>query len=228
MKIRNREQTLALGIVLLGAALTALPAQALTQVSLDAGGLNGQGKFFLDFQLLDGNGTGDGNASAILSGLSLTGGTLDGTPTRAGMTPGDPAGAGLMLTDSDTSGVADYRQAFSVTNTASLLTFNVTLSTSAPLDAPTPDQFNFLILGADGATPLPTTGPAGAEIAGSSFDSLAPSLSGYATASNSPVALSAPQIGPAVAAVPEPSSLTLFGLGALPACVRLRRRARQQ
>ena len=72
-----RMRSLALTASLLGLlALTIAPVRAQIPVTLHTGPLNGLGTYFLDFQLLDGSGIGDGNSTVTISGLTLSGGAL--------------------------------------------------------------------------------------------------------------------------------------------------------
>src|SRR5689334_13584700 len=120
--------------------LVSAPVRAQMPVTLNTGPLNGLGTYFVDFQLLDGNGIGDGNSLVTISGLSLTGGTLGATVPSTGTVSGTPQTT-LSLVDSDPGGVAEFQQAFTVTSATSLLNFTVTLSPTAPLDTPIPDTF---------------------------------------------------------------------------------------
>jgi hypothetical protein len=229
---KNLRKGLIFVLMFLGIGLLlVMPSQAQSVVSLDTSSLTGQGTYYLYFELLDGSGTGDGNSQATISDLSLTGGSLGAALFSDGTVSGTPtASTGLTLIDSDaaTGGVADYAQAFTVTGTPSLLSFDVGLQTTPPLDTPIPDAFDVLLLESDGMTPVPTDGPTGVELVASLFTSTSPTLTGYTTAPDSPVTLM-PTILPLgnSPSVPEPGSLSLLALGALPlvwSAARWRRR----
>src|SRR4051812_17456501 len=70
--------------------LVSAPVRAQVSVTLNTAPLNGLGTFFLDFQLLDGNGIGDGNSQVTISGLALIGGALGATPPPIGAVSGTP------------------------------------------------------------------------------------------------------------------------------------------
>src|ERR1035438_3197113 len=62
--------------------LAVAPALFGVTVTIDTSALGGSssGPFTLDFQFVDGNGTGDGNNSVTLSNFSLGGGSINMTP----------------------------------------------------------------------------------------------------------------------------------------------------
>jgi len=198
-------------------------------VSLNTASLNSLGTFYVEFQLIDGSSTGgNGNSQAIVTNFQLTGGALGSVldPTL-GNVAGSLAGT-LTLTDGPTSfgDVADFAQAFSVTNSVSLLTFDLQLTTTG-VDTPFPDKFSFLIL--DGSlNPLPTEGPVGVEFVSADFTSTSPTPTGY-------VSTGALQLGATVTppqssqAIPEPGTLGLLAIGAtaFPLFGALRRRRRR-
>ena len=228
----QRTKILAFGLALFAGfgAATAAPAQTTVLLTTDA--LNAQGTFYIDFQLLDGNGIGDGNSSVVVSALSLLGGSLGPALPVTGSVTGDPtAPGGLTLIDSDSGGVAEYQQAFTVSSPTSQLRFTLDLGASAPFDTPLSDIFNFILLQSDGVTPLPTDGPTGVELVTATFPAPAPSpppppptLASYGTAPGSPAALNAPLLISAGSLAPEPSSLLLVTLGAFGIFRSLRRR----
>lgn len=181
--------TLALTALLGGLALSILlpvsPARAQAQASglitLDTSGLFGKGVFYLDFQFLDGNGTGDGNAQVSLSQLSFVGANKINTQALTGGASGDPTQpGGLTLNDADPSGIAECIQGFAVSSATSQVQFAYN-ATATSLDSFAPDQFNFLILQSDKVTPLSTTGPNGVEVVSLILDSTTPAAQGYGT-----------------------------------------------
>src|SRR5262249_32296227 len=107
------------------------PAKAnlMFQVTTDTSALvgNPSGPFFLDFQFIDGSGTGDGNNTVSIGNFDFNGGNWAG-----------PAAVSM----SDTTFFSDFTQEFTP---GSSLSFQVTLSTA--LDGGgTPDEFSFAIL----------------------------------------------------------------------------------
>jgi len=238
-KMRLRISVTAAALLALGAALAGSTPAAWAQaslatgsVSLDLSALQSSGTYFLDFQLLDGNGIGDGNALAAVTNLSLTGGTLfaPGTALIFGNVSGDPtAPGGLQLVDSDPSGVSEYTIGFIVGSSPALLSFDLNVSATA-IDSPIADQFNFQILKSD-MSALPTDGPAGTEFVSTALDSPAPGFGAFGSAPSSPVTIAAPNVvtAPPVggsAAAPEPSTLALIGLAGLPLAAPIVRRRR--
>ena len=210
-QLRNSKLMLTL-LVVFQTTLVSHNTLADSLVTLNTGALNGNGSYYLDFQLLDGNGSGDGNSLAMLSNLSITGANLGVALPSTGTVSGNPTQlTGLTLKDSDPNADATYLQPFTVNSSTSLLSFNVHLSTVLPKDAPIPDVFNLIILKGDGVTPLSTLGPTGVELL-SSIDFTAPGsgLTSYGTDAQSSVSLTAPSIQP-IASIPLPSAIYLFG-----------------
>ena len=143
-QIRHRKPMFTL-FILLQAALIAPNTQADSLVTLNTGALNGSGSYYLDFQLLNGSGSGDGNSQAVISNLSITGANLGIALPSTGAVSGDLTQlTGLTLKDSDPNADATYLQPFTVNSSTSLLNFNVHLSTVLPQDAPIPDVFNLI------------------------------------------------------------------------------------
>ena len=218
----------ACGLLLLGlGGLRAVHGQTVT---LNTGALNGAGTYYLDFQLVDGSASGDGNSLAKITGFSLTDGTLGAALAPLGDAAGNLTG-GLTLKDDLANagnfftGVAEFTQPFTVTGAASQVQFTTALSATS-LDTPTPDEFLFQILDA-GLNPLATSGPAGTELAAAVFTTPTPALMAYGTTSGP--ALPPPTLtptGPTGSAVPEPSAWALLAGGLLPlSLVAHRRRA---
>jgi len=106
------------------------------------------GPFSLDFELIDGSGTNDGNNSVILTGFSFGSGGSAGTATLTGGATGDLL-SGVTLTDS--SFLNDFAQPFVP---GSILSFTLQLSTNQEVTG-FPDEFTFAILDRTGGE-LPT------------------------------------------------------------------------
>ena len=199
---------------LAGLACLASPGRAQTTevITLNTSTLAGGGAYFLDFQLVDGGLTADGNGLAKLTDFSSSGLSFSLAQSYgAGVSGALPAG--LTLTDTDPSGVDEFRQKFTAgpAGSASQLQFTLRLSPSG-VDAGTPDTFSFAVLDGSGSA-LPTNGPTGGELVSSNFTSLAPPLDpAYHTVSTagSP---NTPFLQPTFSApVPEASSAVSLGL----------------
>lgn len=108
--------------------------------------------FSIAFQFADGQGTGDGNNAAIISGFQFYGGHADGTPKLTGAASGDLT-TGVTLTDRGR--VNMFVQPFTP---GSQLRFNVAI-TSNPEPGAFPDGLMIAILDRTGI-PIPTTGGA--------------------------------------------------------------------
>lgn len=108
------------------------------------------GPFFLNVQLNDGSGLGDGNNSAVLSNFSFGGGGALGSPITTGGVSGSLADTVLLR---DTEFLNSFTQGFS----AGLgLAFQLTFSRAVDR-GPTPDQLSIALLDSSGLE-LPTTG----------------------------------------------------------------------
>ncbi len=132
-------------LLLSGWMFSPLPlAQAgqLYSVSLNTSPLIGNpaGPFYVEFQLNDGSGTGDGNNTVELSNFQFGGSSAVGNPTTlTGGTTGSLT-TGVVITDS--SFFNEFIQQFSP---GGILSFDLYLIPN--LDSgPTPDQFSFAIL----------------------------------------------------------------------------------
>ena len=204
------------------AFLVAVTASAYgATVTLNTTGLIGSslGPFTLDFQFIDGNGTGDGNNSVTLSNFSLSGGSINTTPTSSsgGVLAGSgPFTVGLF----DTFFLTDVQFSFTPGNS---LIFNIA-ATSNP-DVIAPDTFTFAILDQNG-NEIATTNPNGFN----SFLELDLPAPGSGlivitsgSAAGSGVNVPAPTYQTGGPTVPEPSTMLLLATG-LAALTRRRRR----
>ena len=104
---------------------------------------------FLDFQLTDGAGVGNGNSSVAIANLALSGGTIDYGDRRLGDL-GSVTGTGASFTLGGDAPLSDRAVLFRVTSASAVLTYDFTL-TSTGIDAPTPDGFNVALLYRTGA-----------------------------------------------------------------------------
>jgi hypothetical protein len=217
-----RFTTSGLGILccVFAAAASGWAAAIDVSVTLGTGALIGHpaGPFSLDFQLSDGSGTNDGNNTATLSQFGFGGGGPSGTPTLVGGAAGDLSS---IVTITDNSFLNEFTQGFTAGTT---LSFVLDLTTNVDAGG-TPDQFSFAILDNTGSE-IPTTA---SNSTGSSslivinIDSPNPAILIFAgdpseapVAGGNPIAIAAPQltsVGTGASGVPEPSSLSLAGLG---------------
>lgn len=131
-------KTTQLLLSLLSAAALAVAAQA-TLVTLNTSSLAG-GTYYVDFQLNDGNGVGDGNNTASISNFKFGGGAATGDIGAFGGVTGDLF-TGVGLTDTDPFN--EFYQSFTA---GSFLSFNLVLSAS--FNGLVPDLFSFAILDA--------------------------------------------------------------------------------
>jgi len=125
-------------------------------ITMDTSPLVGNGPFTLDFQFIDGDGTGDANNTVTLSNFNAGSGSI-GTPpalTTGGVVV-NPSPLSVSLTDS--SFFNEVQFTFTPGDT---LSFNWT-ATSNP-DLVGPDTFTFAILDSSG-NEIPTTNPNGLE-----------------------------------------------------------------
>ena len=120
-------------------------------ITTDTSPLIGQasGPFSLDFQFIDGSGSGDANNTVTLSAFNFYGGSWTGSPTLTG---GASTGAGtITLTDS-----SFFNELFQGFTPGTKLSFQVSMTTA--LDAGAPDEFSFAILDST-LSEIPTMGP---------------------------------------------------------------------
>jgi hypothetical protein len=104
--------------------------------------------FSLEFQLIDGNGTGDANNTAVLSNFTFSGGMPVGAPSLVGEATGD-ARSSISITDS-----SFFNQFIQQFTPGSELGFHLSLTTNVDAGG-VPDQFTFSILDSSGSE-LPT------------------------------------------------------------------------
>jgi hypothetical protein len=194
------------GVVALFASSLA-HAQSFFDVRLNTSALIGHpaGPFYLDFQLNDGTGLGNGNNTATLSQFNFGGGSLLGAATSFGGATGSLASS---VTLTDTSFFNEFFQGFTP---GSSLSFRLSLTNN--VNPPTPDLFAFSILDAD-LFNIRTFSPGNSD-ALVLVNITGPNLVANAYAGNgapdqtgaTSIALAAPSVTP----VPEPSAYGLMG-----------------
>jgi hypothetical protein len=106
-------------------------------LNLDTSLLTG-GNYYIDFQLNDGNGVGDGNNTAVISSFDFGGGAATGTATHFGGASGDLFTA-VSLIDND-----PFTEFFQEFQAGSYLNFTVLLSNNP--NGAIPDFFGFALL----------------------------------------------------------------------------------
>ncbi len=159
------------------------------------------GPFSLDFQFIDGSGSGDDNNSVTLSNFNFDSGAPTGSPAIFGSATGDLTSS-LTLTDS--TFFNEFTQTFTPGPT---LGFTINLTSNLDLGG-VPDEFSFGIL--DGAG-------AGNAMLIADINSSSPSLLAYPSDS---LSLQAPLI------TPEPGSAWLLAGGFLAVVLRARSSAK--
>lgn len=199
--------------------VTAAHASAF-HVTWNLGGLKAfNNTHYLDFQLTDGSGSGDGNAKVHLFNIQLSGGTWGSAlPDLGGVTYGP--GNSVDLTDSGI-GLADHAPGFLVTDDNAVLTFDFGVS-STSTDPGTPDYFNVQLLDWD-ANAIATHGPNGVEFISYLFTGDADQQPDSSIVDTDVSPLYDHLAGPEITPVPEPTTLATFGLLAFGALRRRRR-----
>jgi hypothetical protein len=194
-------------------------AQAVFEVQVNTSSLIGHAAspFYLDFQLNDGSGLGNGNNTVTLSMFNFHGGAAVGSAMVIGGGSGDLLST-ISLTD--TSFFNDVAQEFTP---GALLSFRVSLTTN--VDVPTPDAFVFGILDANFFN-IPTFAASDA-LAMITITGLNPLVETYAANPAILPSAGGPGIGfaaPSVLPVPEPSTYGLIGAFTLVGIALWRRR----
>ncbi len=211
----------ALGILALLTS-TVARGQLMFDVQLNTSALAGHSAapFYIDFQLNDGAGEGEGNNTAILSNFTFSGGGAVGSSMTFGGASGS-LGSSVTLTDS--SAFNEFIQAFTP---GALLAFRLHLTTA--VSGAVPDLFSFAILDSTLAN-LPTLS-AGSDVfmsinltgESSSVETFASNNARSPAAGGPPLNLPAPLVTP----VPEPSTYGLIGAVVLVCAAAWRRRSR--
>jgi len=216
MKGRLFMRRIGFAIPLIWLCVSVGDAAVLYDISLNTAPLIGHsaGPFSLEFQLNDGNGTGDANNTASLTNFVLNGGVALGSPTLTGGAAGDLA-SGFSLIDS-----SFFNQIIQGFTPGAALSFLLSLSTNLDSGG-TPDEFSFAILDQTG-TEIPTLSSFFDVFVQIDIDSANPLVRTFATDTSrtpegggEPINIDAPIVTP-VSSVPEPMTLTLmlsgFGL----------------
>ena len=222
-------------LALLAAAASAAPltyrvVQSVGSLSLGQPGI-ADPYLFLDFQLTDGSGLGNGNSTVAISNLGLTGGTID-AGNRLLPDIGNVAGAGGTFTLRDgpaaSGALADRAVLFRVTSPTAVLTYDFTVDSTA-VEALAPDGFNVALLYRTGPATfdfnvVQSLGPTGNEMVAFAFDA-DPTTGAFAYSVSPTFAAARAAAGDArfgtlgapvvTQVVPEPASLAALGLGAL-------------
>jgi hypothetical protein len=138
-----------------------------------------QAPFFLDFQLVDGTGAGDGNTSVTVRDFEWHGGSWDGPPA---------------FTIEDTVFFGEIVERF---EPGPALSFTVAMTTNADA-GPTPDRFTLALLD-ENLAEVPTLGP-GSEFVGVDISSRWPVVEAYGS---NPLQTSIRIPTPLVVVIPE-------------------------
>lgn len=185
-------------------------------ISVDTTPLIGHpaGPFSLEFQLNDGNGTGDGNNTATLSNFLFSGGAAAGSSTLNGGATGNLT-SGITLTDN-----GFFNQFIQNFSPGATLSFQLGLTTKLDSGG-VPDEFSFAILDSSGFE-IPTLSPANALLI-IDLGSNTPTVSTFRTDTSQRPSGGGPPIdiaAPLVSNVPEPNSLALLVTSLLALIVR--------
>ena len=212
MKTKTHSLLSTLGALAGAIALLATPARAVSvaHITLDTSSLIGHpaGPFYLDFQLNDGSGFGDGNNTAFVSAIDFGGGSaVAGTENAFGGVSGSLL-SGLSLTDTSA-----FNECFQQFVPGASLTFDVHLTTN--VSGLVPDLFAFTILDADMYN-IPTTSLGSDPLLSITLDGASPTI---ATFSGTSIAIPAPH-------VPDHASTGLLVVAAFAGLVACGRRAR--
>ncbi|MFO1433783.1 MAG: NF038129 family PEP-CTERM protein [Candidatus Competibacteraceae bacterium] len=165
---------------------------------------NSAGPFYVEFQLNDGSGIGDGNNTVTLSDFQFgSGGGAAGNPVTEGSATGSLT-TGVVLTDSEF-----FNSFYEEFTPGSLLSFVLEITTQA--DPITPDQFSFAILDKT-LTEIPTFGPGDALL---TIDIVSPNLIVQTFSSNPGEPPGIELAAPTVISAPGTLALLLVGLGGL-------------
>jgi hypothetical protein len=198
-----------------------IQADLIYNVSMNTTPLIGHpaGPFSLEFQLNDGNGTGDANNTATLSNFLFSGGAALGSPTLIGGVTGNLA-SGVTMTDS-----SFFNQFIQNFNPGATLSFQLGLTTN-PDSGGVPDEFSFAILDRSGFE-IPTVAPANALLiidinSPTTISTFRTDTSQSPSAGGPPIDIAAPRVTPLVSNVPEPKSLLLLATGLLGVALTVR------
>jgi hypothetical protein len=167
--------------------------------------------FWLEFQLNDGSGTGDGNNTAVLNDFNFGTGSPGGSPFDIGGVSGDLSSS-VSLVDNSAFGSA-FVEMFQPGNS---LSFQLQLSTNVDSGG-NPDTFLFSILDSS-FTPIPTTAGFPIDVLASIEinNAISPTVQTFSGDTSrtpdvgGPIGIAAPIVSDA--SVPEPSALPLLSV----------------
>jgi len=181
-------------------------------VTVDTSSLvvSSSGPYTLDFQFIDGSGTGDTNNTVTLSNFLVTAGSLSSTSSITGGVTAKSSPLSITMTDS-----SFFNEAQVPYTPGTTLSFEVSYTTNA--DDPAPDSFTFAILDGNDDE-IPTNNP-NFNDSFLEIDLPASTSSTIVTSSgSSDRSLPAPLVLPVApgAVTPEPTTFLLVGLSAAP------------
>jgi hypothetical protein len=207
----KRSTLILAGLVLMLGGVGQARVDYIATVTVDTSKLTsnpGQGPFAVDFFLLDQSGdpSSNNNNTAKISNFDLHGGSLTSGTISTGGSPSGDLGSTLTLQDSPED---SFLQQFTPgSSTPSSLSFTLDLTTNVTgSETFSPDFFLFRVL-SNGETrnasnlDIDITGPN-------------PRVDPSGFSLGNGVLVPAPVVTPLVSSAPEPSTLTLFGLGSL-------------